>query len=199
MKRKTLAILGAVAAVAVVGALSIPAIAGGPGGCWGRGPGFGMMGHHGGPGWQGMGGPMGGPGMGWQGMNGSMNGPWAGPMGGAMGGHMGGPMGGFGPRQVFMTFDADKDGTVTVAEAEAGIEKLRASHDADGNGTLSREEFDKLFADMTKGMADRPFSMLDANGDGQLSAEELRFPAQMMARMQAWHGQPAGPGAKPAN
>ncbi len=183
MKRKTLAILGAVAAVAVVGALSIPAIAGGPGGCWGRGPGFGMMGHHGGPGWQGMGGPMGGPGMGRQGMNGPM----------------GGRMGGFGPRQVFMTFDADKDGTVTVAEAEAGIEKLRASHDADGNGTLSREEFDKLFADMTKGMAERPFAMLDANGDGQISAEELRFPAQMMARMQAWHGQPAGPGAKPAN
>lgn len=177
MKRKTLAILGAVAAVAVVGALSIPAIAGGPGGCWGRGPGFGMMGHQGGPGWNGMNGPMGGP----------------------MGGRMHGSMGGFGPMQVFMTFDADKDGTVTVAEAQAGIEKLRASHDADGNGTVSREEFDKLFADMTKGMAERPFAMLDANGDGQLSAEELRFPAQMMARMQAWHGQPAGPDPKPAN
>ncbi|MDI4663721.1 calcium-binding protein [Xanthobacter autotrophicus] len=175
MKRKTLAILGAVAAIAVVGALSIPAIAGGPGGCWGRGPGFGMMGGHGGPGWQGMGGPM----------------------GGGMGGGMHGPMGRFAAAQVYMTFDADGNGTVTVAEAEAGIEKLRASHDGDGNGTLSREEFGKLFAEVTKTMADRPFAMLDANGDGQLSAEEMRFPAQMMARMQAWHGQQAAPGAKP--
>ncbi|CAH1673959.1 EF-hand domain-containing protein [Chelatococcus asaccharovorans] len=181
MKRKTLAILGAVAAVAVVGALAIPAIAGGPGGCGGPGPGFGMMGHQGGPGWHGM------------------NGPRGGPMGGPTGAPTGAPMGGFGPMQVFMTFDADKDGTVTVAEAEAGIETLRASHDADGNGILSREEFDKLFADMTKGMAERPFAMLDADRDGQLSAEELRFPAQMMARMQAWHSQPAGPGPKPAN
>ncbi|MDI4663514.1 EF-hand domain-containing protein [Xanthobacter autotrophicus] len=74
-----------------------------------------------------------------------------------------------------------------------------ASHDGDGNGTLSREEFSKLFAEVTKTIADRPFTMLDANGDGQLSAEEMRFPAQMMARMQAWHGQQAVPGTKPGN
>jgi hypothetical protein len=30
--------------------------------------------------------------------------------------------------------------------------------------------------------------MLDADENGTLSAEEMRFPAQMMARMNAWHG-----------
>lgn len=49
----------------------------------------------------------------------------------------------------------------------------------------------------TRGYAERPFTMLDADEDGQLSAEELQFPAKMMARMQAWHGQPStAPAAK---
>lgn len=68
---------------------------------------------------------------------------------------------------------------MTAAEAEAGIERLRASHDADGDGALSRAEFEALFAEATRGYAERPFTMLDVDRDGQLSAEELQsWPAR---------------------
>jgi len=165
MKRKTILTLAAVGVVGALAAVSIPALAGGPGGCWGPGPGFGMMGHRGGPGggFAGMHGP-----MGWRG----------GP----------GAMGGFANSAIYKSFDANGDGVVTPAEAEAGIAKLATKYDANHDGSLSREEFGKLFADATQGFADRPFAMLDANKDGRLSADEMKFPAQMMARVQAWHG-----------
>jgi hypothetical protein len=169
MKRKTILTLGAAATAAVIGAIAIPAIAGG----WGphdrmmrmmhddqagfmqdgRGPG--MMMRRGGP----------------QFIN-------AGPMG----------MGGMADNPVYQSFDSDEDGTVTAAELEAGIAALHTDHDADGNGALSSDEFVALFAEVTRGMAERPFTMLDANDDGEISAEEMAFPAQMMARMQRMHG-----------
>ncbi|MDR9427638.1 MAG: hypothetical protein RI553_05950, partial [Salibaculum sp.] len=65
---------------------------------------------------------------------------------------------------------------------------LHTEHDADGNGALSSDEFATLFAEVTRGMAERPFTMLDADDDGEISAEEMAFPAQMMARMQRMHG-----------
>lgn len=152
MKRKTFLTFGAIAAVAVIGAASIPAIAGG--GPWGTMGG--IMGDHG-------------PGM-------IMH-------GGESGGH--GPMGmtGFAENPVFESFDADKDGKVTALEAEAGVAALLATHDADKNGALSEAEFATLFAEVTKGMAARPFAMLDDDGDKEISAEEITFPVKMMARM----------------
>ncbi len=84
---------------------------------------------------------------------------------------------------------------MTPAELDAGLAALHATHDADGNGTLSAEEFAALFAAFTGNMADRPFKTLDADGDGQISAEEMSFPAQMMARRQAWRD--ATPNATP--
>ena len=148
MKRKTFLTFGAIAAVAVIGAASIPAIAGG--GPWG------MMGGHG-------------PGMMMYGADGQ--------------GH--GPMGttGFAENPIFQSFDTDKDGKVTAAEAEAGVAALLATHDADKNGALSEAEFAALFAEVTKGMAARPFAMLDDDGDKEISAEEITFPVKMMARM----------------
>lgn len=152
MKRKTILTLGAVAAVAVIGAASIPAIAGGgPWGMGGWGPGP-MMGHH--------------------------------DMGRADMRH-GGPMGmaGLADNPVLQSFDADKDGKVTAAEAEAGVTALLTAHDADKSGTLSEAEFGALFAQVTKSMAARPFAMLDDDGDKAISAEEMTFPVKMMARM----------------
>mgnify|MGYP006295365577 FL=1 len=169
MKRKTILTLGAAATAAVIGAIAIPAIAGG----WGPHDGWGprqMM----------------------QMMHGDQAGFMQDGRGPGMmmqrGGH--GPMGmtGMADNPVYQSFDADEDGTVTAAELEAGIAALHDTHDADGNGALSSDEFAALFAEVTRGLAERPFTMLDANDDGEISAEEMAFPAQMMARMQRMHG-----------
>jgi hypothetical protein len=114
-----------------------------------------------------------------------------------------GPMGGWGPGMRFMqggggfagnpmikALDANGDGVVTPEEAKAGVAALLKKHDADGNGSLSKKEFGELVADMARGFAERPFTMLDADNDGQVSLAEINAPAQMMARMHAWrHGQ----------
>ncbi|MDO8986578.1 hypothetical protein [Cypionkella sp.] len=72
---------------------------------------------------------------------------------------------------------------VTAAEAEAGVATLLATHDADKKGALSEAEFATLFAEVTRGMAARPFAMLDDDGDKEISAEKITFPVKMMARM----------------
>ena len=169
MKRKTILTLGAAATAAVIGALAIPAIAGGHGD-WGpnrmmqmtHGQQAGFMDGHRGPGMM---------------------------MHGGIAGHGSG----FGPMQamtdnpVYKSFDTDTDGTVSAAELEAGVANLHAKHDADGNGALNADEFAALFAEATRSMSDRPFAMLDANDDGAIDADEMAFPAQMMARMQKMH------------
>ena len=173
MTRKTILTLGAAAAL-LIGAIAVPAIAHDDG----RGP---MM----------------------QRMHGERDQRGAGPMmrDGDHEGRGGMRMGGMGMQRlmaspVYQSFDADADGTVTPAELDAGLAALHATHDADGNGTLSAEEFAELFAAFTRNMADRPFATLDADGDGQISAAEMAFPAQMMARRQAWRdAAPATPAA----
>jgi len=85
---------------------------------------------------------------------------------------------------LFQSLDADKDGTLTKAEAEDGMERLRASHDVDKDNRLSRTEFDAMFAEMTQDSSDYPFSVLDADQDGSLSTEEMQLPAKMMFGMQ---------------
>ena len=169
MKRKTILTLGAAASAAVIGAIAIPAIAGGwgPHGGWGPRQMMQMMhGDQAGFMQEGLG-----PGM-------MMQRGGHGPMG----------MGGMADNPVYQSFDADEDGTVTAAELEAGIAALHTEHDADGNGALSSDEFAALFAEVTRGMAERPFTMLDADEDGEISAQEMAFPAQMMARMQRMQG-----------
>ncbi len=207
MKRKTILALSLVTATVVGGAFAIPAIAGGwgPGGCgsygmrgpgaWGQGA---MMQQGAMPGgqWGNMRGQRGrcmsGRHMGY-GPRGHMGyGPRGGMGYGPRGGMGYGPRGGmgFGPRggmgmmnsSVFRSFDTDKDGTVSADEITKGVASLHKTYDADGNGSLSLSEFQALHAQMTRDFARRPFQMMDRNADGQISAEEMRFPAQMMAR-----------------
>ena len=169
MKRKTILTLGAAATAAVIGALAIPAIAGG----WGPGGNCGP-----------------------QQMMQMMHGAQGGAMPGPAMMMQRGPFGGHGPTGVgpmtdsalYKSFDADANGTVSAEEAKAGITALQAKYDADANGALSKDEFSALFAEATRGFSDRPFAMLDADGNGQISTDELTFPAQMMARMGAMRG-----------
>lgn len=100
----------------------------------------------------------------------------------------GGGMMGMADSPVFQSFDTDANGTVSATEAEAGLAGLLATHDADGDGTLSRAEFDTLFAAFTRHRGARPFAMLDADGNDRIDATEMQFPAQMMARMQRMQG-----------
>ena len=98
---------------------------------------------------------------------------WGGPHGGA-----GGPGGriGWAGDEVFDQADADKDGVLTRAEVDAfRADKLRR-FDANGDAKLALEEFQGLWAEMTRPMQVRAFQFVDANGDGQLSDEEMRRP-----------------------
>lgn len=181
MNRKTILTLGAVTTAAILGAVAIPAVAaGGRDGC-DHGS-YNMQGH-GGPG---MGQDRSGPRAMMQRMQGGPAG-FAGP----------GAMGSEGPAAIWQDFDADGDGTVTADEAAAGVAAKLAAHDADANGTLSAEEFAALVAEAMRPRSDRPFAMLDNDGDGELSLEELQWPARMMARMHdlAPKGQGKGPAA----
>jgi hypothetical protein len=171
MNRKTILSLSAVAAAAVIGAVAIPAIAAGPDG-WGPSRMMQMM-HRGE--------------MQEHGQTGMMM---------QRGGHGAMDMGALTENPVYQSFDADTDGAVSTAELEAGLAGLLVQHDADGNGALSSDEFATLFAQVTRGMAERPFTMLDADESGEISADEMAFPAQMMARMRLMHVNDAAADAK---
>jgi hypothetical protein len=154
MKSKTTLTLGAAVALAAVVAGTLPAVA--DGGFWN------MMGDHGqremrhgddGPGW----------GRERMGQQGGMFGPAGNP--------------------VFQSFDTDGDGRVSVTEAEAGVQALLATHDADQSGALSEEEFGNLFVEVTRAMATGAFERLDEDGNAEISGAEISFPVQMMTRM----------------
>lgn len=81
-------------------------------------------------------------------------------------------------RQMFTRLDTNSDGQVSAAEMQSARDTVKAAAqmvdamivirtrrmDADGNGTLSQDEF----------MAENPmFDRIDRNGDGIASAEEI--------------------------
>ncbi len=158
-----------------------------------------------GPGWFGPGGMMGGffgPGMAGHGP-GMMGGYGPGMMGGYGPGMMGGYGPGYGPGGMmgggmmmgpgFMggheEFDADGDGRITFDEMREGMDALVSEHDADGDGGLSLEEFEALHQAMMRDhMVDR-FQLLDEDGDGEVTRDEMHEPARMFDRMRRfWSG-----------
>ncbi|MCF6305078.1 MAG: calcium-binding protein [Rhodobacteraceae bacterium] len=92
----------------------------------------------------------------------------------------GGMTGGFGDMR---RFDSDGDGTVSQAEAEAGLAAKLAEFDANGDGSLSIAEFETLHsAAIREQMVDR-FQALDNDGDGIVTSQEMAAPAARMGQM----------------
>ncbi len=74
----------------------------------------------------------------------------------------------------FETLDADGDGRITRAEAEAMAAGRMAAADTDGDGALSLAEIEAHGAARAKERAARMMERLDADKDGRLTAEEMR-------------------------
>ena len=83
------------------------------------------------------------------------------------------------PAHIIEKFDTDGDGELNAAEKTAAkahreemkaeIQSIRASYDSDGDGQLTDSEKEAFRAEMKA----RAIEKFDANGDGQLSAEEM--------------------------
>lgn len=115
------------------------------------------------------------------GMMDKMQGRQPGMMGAGMMG-AGGPM--MGPRDHLQAiFDADEDGMVTPDELRTGLLDGLNAYDADGNGTLSLNEFETMHMAHIREMTVDRFQAFDADGDGQVTSEEISRPADRMQRM----------------
>lgn len=91
------------------------------------------------------------------------------------GGHMG-MMHGFGgpiAHEMLGNVDTNKDGALSQDEINATINARFAEFDADKNGSLSLQEFEALWAEITKPMAVRAFQFLDPNGDASVAKTEI--------------------------
>ncbi|WP_372571404.1 EF-hand domain-containing protein [Ruegeria jejuensis] len=88
----------------------------------------------------------------------------------------------------FEVLDADGDGQVTIEEVQAWQEQRFTSVDTDGSGTLSLEELQAAGQTRANEKAAKMLERRDANGDGQLSQDEMpkrRDPSRMFDRMDA--------------
>jgi hypothetical protein len=90
------------------------------------------------------------------------------PGGGGFGGG-----GGFDPSAIFDRIDGNQDGKLTGEELSGRIQNRVEQLDKDGNGEISREEFDEGFAGGGGFDPSAIFDRRDENQDGKLSTDEL--------------------------
>jgi Ca2+-binding EF-hand superfamily protein len=72
--------------------------------------------------------------------------------------------------------DTNSDGKVTQAEIEGELKRLIAAADVNGDGKLSADEFRRRGRWFLRLRTVSFFDMLDADGDGQVSAAEMLSP-----------------------
>lgn len=103
-----------------------------------------------------------------------------------MHGHHSGMMGAGmmgGADHMLRLFDADDDGDISPDEFRTGMTAELATYDADGNGSLSLAEFETMHAAHVRETTVDRFQAFDADGDGQVTADEIAAPADRMERM----------------
>ena len=85
-----------------------------------------------------------------------------------------GMLGAMGGEQLLREVDTDRDGRMTQAEIDAAVNARFTRFDADGNGRLSLDEFNALWADVTRpAAAVRAFQFMDPNGDASVTKAEV--------------------------
>jgi hypothetical protein len=96
--------------------------------------------------------------------------------------HRMGMMGGFG-QEMLTNVDTNDDGALSQEEIDTAVDGRFTEFDANSDGDLSLDEFQALWAEITRPMAVRAFQFLDPNGDSALARDELddRF-GSMVAR-----------------
>lgn len=83
--------------------------------------------------------------------------------------------------------DTDKDGRLSAAEHAMGAQKMFQKMDADRDGRVTADEMDARHKDMPSSHSSKPMKssaekikMIDADGDGAISAEEHEKGSQKM-------------------
>lgn len=104
----------------------------------------------------------------------------------------GSPPSGQGGHMLFDLLDANKDGTVTRAEAMAAAEKHFTEADTDHNGILSQSEQDAMHTRMRATMEDAMFKRMDSDGNGQISLEEFKAAHERMRAAMGNHEDGSG-------
>lgn len=86
--------------------------------------------------------------------------------------------------QMFGRFDTNGDGTITREEFDTPREARFAAADSDGDGKLSAEEMLARAQERAKARIDAMIATRDTDGDGMLSPDEMPQPrAERRARM----------------
>jgi hypothetical protein len=83
--------------------------------------------------------------------------------------------------EMLKDIDANADGALSQQEIDSAIDARFSEVDGDRNGSLSLEEFQALWADITRPVAVRAFQFLDPDGDAAIAKTELdeRFGAMV--------------------
>lgn len=75
--------------------------------------------------------------------------------------------------ELFRQADADGDGAVTQEEVDAFISSTLQNGDANGNGTVSLDEFKAIWVVLMERMIVDRFQSMDEDGDGEISRAEV--------------------------